>query len=133
MPNKLPSRDPYRDLQQDLYSIGLFDPSINGFLSIIEINQASRMLLLERKFLNEDGEHIKSGYYLIQVLNAVCDERHLIEFRQILEDTVRSRGHAYYMEVDPILIAPDFTVSVVEFLQSYRTIERRKPIQAYTY
>lgn len=120
MIRKLSTSDPYKSLGKDLYSMGIFDKTINGLLSVIEKNDNDRTILIGKKFANNSGEYISSGYYFIQCLSSWCNEDNLKLFRGFLEAVVIQKAKGNYMEVDPILIAPE-----------YNRIQKRKPIQLF--
>lgn len=133
MIEELSTSDPYGSLYRDLYSVGLFDQNINGLLSIIERNDKYRTILIERKFVNDSGSSIASGYYFVQCLSSICEEEDLKQFRSFLEIIVKEKANGNYMEVDPILIAPGCSNSVLSFTDQYNRIQKRKPIQLFRY
>lgn len=133
MVKKLKISNPYMALKKNLYSLDIFNKKINGLLNILEKNDELCTLLIERRFINNLGEKIESGYFFIQCLNSNCEEFHLIEFRKLLERIIMDRAKGNYMEVDPILIAPEFDFKVIEFIEQYNKFHKRKPIQIFTY
>jgi hypothetical protein len=133
MIRKLSTSDPYSSLCRDLYSVGIFDRTINGILSVIEKNDKHRTILIERQFLNTSGSQATAGYCLVQCLESPCEEDHLRWFRGLLEKIVKQRAKGNYMEVDPILVAAGFTPVVLGFVEQYNRIQRRKPIQLFVY
>lgn len=133
MPTKLSTPIPYNDLQNDLYSLDLFDRELDGSLSIYLRDDVAHILLIERKFPSLDGDYINAGFYLVQVLETVCSERELTSFRSRLEFFVKEEGRVNFMEIDAILIAPDFLDVVIKFAREYGELERRKPIELYVY
>ncbi|MBU4562853.1 hypothetical protein KKB17_05545 [bacterium] len=133
MVKKLKNNDPYRSLISNLYSIGIFKSAINGLLSIIEKNDKYRTILLERQFINNSNIYIESGYYFIQCFNCTCNKNELKQFRNTLENIVKQKTKGNYMEVDPIIIAVEFSPDVLNFIYQYNRIQRRKPIQLFSY
>ena len=129
MIEKLSTSDPYGDLCNNPYSVGIFDQAINGILSIMEKDDEHRTILIERRFASNSGSHVSAGYYFIQCLNSLCEEKHLTQFRALLESVVKQQGKGNYMEVDPILIAPGYSDAVFGFVDQYNRIQKRKPIQ----
>jgi len=130
---KLKISNPYSSLLGNLYSIGIFNSSINGLLSIIEKNDKHRAILIERKFINSSNSYVGSGYYFIQCFNFLCNENELKQFRNTLENIVKQKAKGNYMEVDPIIIATGFNPDVLNFIYQYNRIQRRKPIQLFSY
>jgi len=130
---KLSTSEPYISLCQDLYSLDIFDKAINGLLTIIEKNKELRITLVERKFVNNSGSCINAGYFFIQCLKTICEEEHLKVFRRFLETTVKEKAKGNYMEVDPILSATGYSNNVIDFVDKYNEIQRRKPIQLFLY
>ncbi len=133
MIEKLSTSDPYGDLCNNLYSVGIFDQAINGMLSIMEKDEEHRTILIERRFASNCGSHVRAGYYFIQCLNSLCEEKHLTQFRALLESVVKQQGKGNYMEVDSILIAPEYSDAVFDFVDQYNRIQKRKPIQLLEY
>jgi len=130
---KLKISNPYSSLLSNLYSIGIFKSTINGLLSIIEKNDKYQTILLERQFINNSNIYIESGYYFIQCFNCPCSENELKQFRNTLENIVNRKTKGNYMEVDPIIIAVGFNPDVLNFIYQYNRIQRRKPIQLFSY
>lgn len=130
---KLKISNPYSSLLSNLYSIGIFKSAINGLLSIIEKNDKYQTILLERQFINNSNIYIESGYYFIQCFNCPCNENELKQFRNTLENIVKQKTKGNYMEVDPIIIAVGFSPDVLNFIYQYNRIQRRKPIQLFSY
>ena len=130
---KLKISNPYSSLLSNLYSIGIFKSTINGLLSIIEKNDKYQTILLERQFINNSNIYIESGYYFIQCFNCPCNENELKQFRNTLENIVKQKTKGNYMEVDPIIIAVGFNPDVLNFIYQYNRIQRRKPIQLFSY
>lgn len=128
---KIKTLTPYKTLCENLYSSGIFDKNINGLLSIIEKNDKLGTILIERKYINNGGNTIICGYYFIQCFNSVCTEENLKLFREILEKVVKQKARGNYMEVNPIIIAKGFTEEVIDFVDKYNKIQRRKPIELY--
>lgn len=124
---------PYTSLCTDPYSAGIFDQSINGIVSVVEKNDQRGTILIERSFVNDSGSHVSAGYYFVQCLDSLCEERHLTEFRALLETVVKEKGAGNYMEVDPILIAPSYSHEVAGFVEQYNRMQQRKPIQLFEY
>lgn len=133
MTEKLSTSEPYGDLCKDPYSVGVFDQAINGILSIVEKNDGDRTILIERRFTNNSGSHVSAGYYFMQCLDSLCEEKHLTQFRALLESVVKQQGKGNYMEVDPILIARGYSDAVFGFVDQYNRIQKRKPIQLLEY
>ncbi len=133
MIKKLSTSAPYNSLCKDLYSLGIFDKAINGLLSIIETDDKHQTILIERRFADNSGDYIEAGYYFIQCLNITCEEEHLKQSREILEIVIKQKVKSNYMEVDPILLAPEFNKAVLDFVNQYNKIQRRKPIQLFRY
>jgi len=130
---KLKISNPYSSLLSNLYSIGIFKSTINGLLSIIEKNDKYQTILLERQFINNSNIYIESGYYFIKCFNCPCNENELKKFRNTLENIVKQKTKGNYMEVDPIIIAVGFSPDVLNFIYQYNRIQRRKPIQLFSY
>ncbi len=133
MIKKLSTSDPYKSMCSDLYSLGIFDKVINGLLSITEKNDTDQTIIIERKFTNNSGIDISFGYYFIQCLNSPCEEEHLKHFRGSLETFVKRKTKCNYMEVEPIVIAPEYSDVVINFIDQYNRIQRRKPIKLFRY
>lgn len=133
MIKKISKANPFNSICKDLFSVGLFDKAINGLLSIVEKNGEHRTIVIERKFVDNSGNYLVAGYYFIQCLYSVCDENDLKQFRGYLENLVKEKAKGNYMEVDPILIAPGYNDSVLNFINQYNKIQRRKPIQLFLY
>jgi len=133
MIEKLPTSDPYGDLCNDPYSVGIFDQAINGILSIVEKNDEHGTVLIERTFANNSGSDVSAGYYFVQCVNSLCEEKHLTQFRALLESVVKQRGKGNYMEVDPILVAPRYSDAVLRFVEQYNRMQQRKPIELFRY
>lgn len=133
MVKKLTVSAPYEQLLEDIYSLGIFDKKINGLLEVIETNKEHNTILAERKFIDKSGNYNSAGYYFIQCLNELCKEEHLKEFRGQLEKIVKQKSKGNYKEVDPILISPEYSSFVLDFITRYNKIQRRKPIQLYSY
>jgi len=133
MTGRLPTSNPYESLCRDLYSIGIFDQTINGCLSVIERDDESHTILIDRKFPTNSEDIVRCGYCFVQCLDCPCNQEHLRRFRQRLERLVNLRAGGNYMEVDPILIAREFDTPVISFVEDYNAIQRRKPIQLFTY
>ena len=131
MTRKLSTSDPYNSLRNDLYSVGIFDPTINGLLSAIEKNDNNQTILVQREFADDSGSHVDAGYYFIQCLNSLCKEKHLKQYRGFLESVVKQKAKGNYMEVDPILIAPEYDNAVLSFVDQYNKLQKRKPIQLF--
>lgn len=125
--------DTYAILCRDLYSIGIFDEKINGLLSIVEKDDDARTMLVERKYIDCNGNPGVSGYYFIQCLQVCCEEKHLKNYRQRLEDIVKQKAKGNFMEVSPIIVAPEFNDAVNDFVAQYNRIQRRKPIKLETH
>lgn len=125
--------NPYQSLKQDLYALGIFDPRINGLLSIVAADDETSTLILERRFLDANGEQIGTGFYLVRWIEGTCSINDLVEFRKQLEIVVKERGNTNYMEVTPLLIANAFDADVIKFTDQYRNLERRAPIELITY
>lgn len=133
MIKQLSVSDPYEKLCEDLYSLEIFNKRINGLLELIETIKDQNSILVERKFIDNSGNYVSAGYYFIQCLNELCEEEHLKEFRSLLEIIVKQKAQGNYKEVDPILIAPNFSASSLDFVDKYNKIQRRKSIQLYSY
>jgi len=123
-----PTQDLYNSLCKDLYSLDIFDKSLNGLLSIIEKNDRHRTILIEKKFAVSSSGERTAGFFFVQCLNSFCNEEQLKEFRKNLEKVVKERAKGNYMEVDPILIAPGYSDIVINFVNQYNNFQRRKPI-----
>ena len=41
--------DPFKQLQEDIYSLEIFDKKINGLLEVIETNKELNTILIERR------------------------------------------------------------------------------------
>lgn len=125
--------NPYDQLCKDIYSLEIFDKRINGLLSVIETNGEFKTILVERRFIDNFGNYVSAGYYFIQCLNELCEEEHLKKFRGYLENIVKKRANGNYKEIDPILIAPEFSVFTLDFIDKYNKIQKRKPIQLFSF
>ncbi|MFP3880594.1 MAG: hypothetical protein ACLFVA_06540 [Dehalococcoidia bacterium] len=113
----------------------MFDQTLNGnySLSVIEISDRDRTVLIERTFRNGRGKSLGAGYYFIQCLLCQCGEDSLRLFRGLLEEVVKAKARGNYMEVEPLLSAPEFTDEVVKFVEQYNSFQRRKPIQLFSF
>ena len=45
----------------DIYAVGIFDRIVNGFLSVVERNENSRTLIIQRSFENNSSNRLSSG------------------------------------------------------------------------
>lgn len=124
---------PYEQLLKDIYSLEIFDKKINGFLEVIETNKEHNTILAARKFKDKYGNYISAGYYFIQCLDELYKEEHLREFRSLLEAFIKKKAKGNYKEVDLILIAPEYDSSTIDFIDKYNMLQKRKPIQLYSY
>lgn len=133
MVKKILTAEPYNSICDNLYSVDIFDKTLNGLLSVIDKKHNNQTILIERKFTDSHRVQIGAGYYFIQCLTVTCGEEQLTQYRRLLEEVVKQRARGNYMEVDPILIAPQFNSAVLTFIEQYNKIQKRKPIQLFNY
>ena len=133
MPTKLRTSDPYQTLLKNLFSLQIFDRSLNGSLHIRETDVTVQTLLIEREFVNTSEMRMTAGFVLIQCFSESMSDQDLRNFRSLVEDIVRRKTQGNYMDVNPIIIAPSFTESVYLFIQDYNKMQSRQPIERYEY
>jgi|GEM_PF-1766491 len=133
MVKKLSILDPYKTLCKDLYSADIFDQAIDGLLFLVEKDDGEQTLLIEKKFVNNSEGYLNSGYYFIQCINSVCSDEQIKKFRGLLEKVVKQKAKGNYMEVEPIIVAQKYDDSVIEFVEQYNKMQKRKPIQLFIY
>ena len=131
MVKKLRCQDPYTALRTDPYSSGLFTQTVNGFLEVVQQDDKARTIVLETSFLNSQGSRVHAAYFFVQCLESECHETELTNFRHLLEYIVREKASGNYMQVNPILIAASFDEPVIEFVEQYNSVQKRKPIELF--
>lgn len=130
---RITTENPYKSLSEDLYSLGILSKEINGNLNFIKKYVRDQVLLISKGFLNLGGKEKISGYIFIQCVNDVCNIEIIKSFRKKLENIVKQYAEGNYMEVDPILIARDFSTDVIKFVDEYNTFQKRKNLRLYKY
>lgn len=124
--------NPYDSICGDPYSLSIFERQINGDLAIIEKDNIQKLILFNKKFLDLEGGHRSSGYCLVRCIDGICNIDSVEEFRRKLDEITRKYANGNYMDVDPILIAKAFSQDVLAFIDSYNSLQKRKPMRLYT-
>lgn len=129
----LKTSNPYLTLINDLFSLSIFDRSLNGFLNILVKDDIAQIILIERRFKNTHDKTMNAGYILIQCFQESITDEHLGRFRFLIEKIVKEKVQGNYMDLSPIIIAPDFSHSVLQFIDDYNRMQNRQPIETYQY
>ncbi len=133
MPVILRAANPYRTLLNDPFALPIFDRSLNGSLAILLKDDVAQTMLIERRFKNTSDNTMNAGFIFIQCFNESITEEHLRRFRSLIETVVKEKAQGNYMDLNPIIIAPDFARSVLQFIEDYNRMQNRQPIETYQY
>lgn len=131
--DKITIGTPYDSICRDYYSLSIFEKEVNGDLAIIEKDDIQKLILFNKRFLDLEGRNKSSGYCLMQCIEGICNIDSLKAFRKRLEETTRKYTNGNYMNVDPILVAKAFSQDVLSFIDSYNSLQKRKPMRLYTF
>ncbi|OIP26825.1 MAG: hypothetical protein AUK00_03540 [Dehalococcoidia bacterium CG2_30_46_9] len=133
MIEKISNGTPYASICREPYSLSIFERKINGDLAIIEMDNIQKLILFNKRFLDLEGRDKSSGYCLVQCIEGVCNIDSVEEFRRKLDEITRKYANGNYMDIDPILIAKAFSQDVLVFIDSYNSLQKRKPVRLYTF
>ncbi len=133
MIEKISTRTPYDSICREPYSLSIFEKAINGDIAIVERDDIQKFTLFNKRFLDLEGRGKSSGYCLVQCIEGVCNIDSVEEFRRKLEEITRKYVNGNYMDVDPILVAKAFSQDALAFIDSYNSLQKRKPMRLYTF
>ncbi len=124
---------PYDSICRDPYSLSIFEKKINGMLTIIERDDTRKLILFNKGFLDLESRDKSAGYCLVKCIEGVCNIDSVEEFRRKLEEITKKYANGNYMGVDPVLVAKAFSQDVLTFIDSYNSLQKRKPMRLYTF
>jgi len=133
MVEKISTGNPYNSICRDPYLLSILRKEINGDLVITEKDDVQKFVVLSKGFLDLEGQPKSSGYCLVQCIDGVCNIHSVEEFRRKLEEITKKHANGNYMDVDPVLVAKAFSQDALAFIDSYNSLQKRKPVRLYTF
>lgn len=127
----LPAHLSYDDItERKILNIPFCELPQNVNLKVREKNEEGKQYLLE-KIMGKDSTHI--DYMYLEFLRGVLEWKQFINFMLNYKNLVERIGSKDYMEVIPIICAPEIDPKVSRFVELYNEYYKRKPIKLFLF